>query len=80
MSKYLNFTEAGRSASGLTGIWYIRDKCGAILGSVAWYGPWRKYVCHTADAVFDAGCLREIADFCEQLTEKHKASKSGAAT
>jgi hypothetical protein len=45
------------------------------LGEVAWLAPWRRYVFHSCDALFDAGCLRELADFCSAETLKRQAAR-----
>lgn len=72
---YLNFVLHGTTASGLTNKWRVHNinDDRNILGWVAWYGPWRKYVFNAGGALFDAKCLREIADFCESQTKEHKA-------
>jgi hypothetical protein len=38
------------------------------LGQIKWYGPWRQY-CYfpTVQAVYSAGCLKDIQDFMEEL-------------
>jgi hypothetical protein len=69
---YLDFALIGNSRSGLTKVWEVKSS--THLGIVSWYGPWRKYTFHNtyADCIFDANCLREIADFCETQTKEHK--------
>ena len=50
-----------------------------ILGTVKWYGQWRKYCfMPNGQTVYEQTCLREIADFCENMTTMHwtTASKS----
>lgn len=45
----------------------------AKLGEVRFYGAWRKYVFSPNGevlAVFDSGCLREIAEFCDERTKE----------
>lgn len=41
---------------------------GGELGIVKWYGAWRQY-CYfpTSQAVYSAGCLRDIANFIVEL-------------
>lgn len=76
---YLQFEEIGRSESG-TIVIAVRDRAGGELGLIRWYGPWRKYTFEPrADTVFDAACLREIADRCELYTERHRAPPKGVA-
>ena len=71
--KYLKFYETGRSGSGLTKIWTVYNTFNTVLGTVQWFSHWRKYTYFSlAQITLDAGCLREIADFCEQETDSHK--------
>ena len=70
---FINFKENGASPSGKTKRWIIEPKAGgAPLGSVRWYGPWRKYVCEITSALFDEGCLRDVADFMEAETRAYR--------
>jgi hypothetical protein len=44
------------------------------LGEVRWFGRWRKYAFFPiGTAVFEADCLRDIAQFCEARTKEHRA-------
>jgi hypothetical protein len=46
----------------------------AVLGDIHWWCNWRRYAFFPSDAtLFDARCLREIADFCEKETKDYKA-------
>ena len=70
---FINFKENGASPSGKTKRWVVESKNGGPqLGSIHWYGPWRKYVCEVTNALFDEGCFREIADFMEAETRAHR--------
>jgi hypothetical protein len=43
------------------------------LGEVKYFVHWRQYVFFPAQvSLFNPGCLREIADFCELETEEHR--------
>ena len=55
----------------------VHSKTGAWLGTVKWYGPWRKYCFfqNDQDCVFDPACLREIADFMADQTVVHRLGK-----
>lgn len=56
-------------------VWTIAED--QRIGMVAWYTPWRKYCfAPTEGTVWDPYCLREIADFVEILTQKHKEAKT----
>lgn len=49
--------------------WLVRGKRNGVeLGEIHWYGAWRQYVFHPReDTLFNAGCLRDIGDFCKQM-------------
>jgi hypothetical protein len=71
------------SPSGKTRTFHVTSaKGGTWLGSIAYYNHWRKYVWMppTSDVVLDAGCLREIADFCATETQRQRGDKVGAGT
>lgn len=77
---WIKFTFHSKSDSGLTSRWSILRTNGVVadgcraLGWVAWYAPWRKYTMFSVEGItFDASCLRDIADFCEQQTREHKS-------
>jgi len=66
--QYLIFTEV-KKTTGKTRIFECRNKKSKIvLGIVKWHGAWRQY-CYfpTIQAVYSAGCLKDIADFISQL-------------
>jgi hypothetical protein len=48
-------------------------KSGGELGIVKWYPGWRQY-CYfpTVQAVYSVGCLKDIAEFIEQLMDNRK--------
>lgn len=58
-----------------TRYWVVRNsKSDDPLGAVEWYVYWRQYCFHAnAQAVFSAGCLQDIADFCERMNKEQKA-------
>jgi hypothetical protein len=46
-----------------------------ILGRISFWGAWRKYVFHAgAGTLYDASCMREIADFTETENKNWRAS------
>lgn len=54
---------------GKTAIWACRNnEGGAELGMVEWYPAWKQY-CYfpTVQAVYSAGCLKDIQDFIGSL-------------
>ena len=74
--KYLRFQMITESPSGKTRTFHVTSaNTGTWLGSVSYYNQWRKYVFTPphGDMVFDAVCLREIADFCQTETNRQRA-------
>ncbi len=77
--KYLIFVQApnpGRKTS----VWECRNKKSqTVLGHVKWYGAWRQY-CYfpMVQAVYNAGCLDDIADFIRQLGVQHGQTRQKA--
>lgn len=73
-AQWIEFVDAGTSKSGVTRIWSVQSKSqGAILGYIQWFGRWRCYAFDPlAETVYNAGCLRDIARFCEQATAEHR--------
>ena len=48
----------------------MNSKSGDVLGSVSYYKRWKKWVIEfQEDCVFDSKCLRDIADFLDQLNK-----------
>lgn len=72
---YLKFEDRGTSDSGKTKRWAVLNSMnGVALGWVQWYSGFRKYVYEGLPGTkYDAGCLRDIADFTESETNKRKA-------
>lgn len=51
-------------------------KSDELLGKIAWYGPWRKYVFYPeSDTLFDPKCLAEITEMLNKLMEERKHDK-----
>lgn len=63
-----------------TKVWVITSKLGGVrLGTVGWWSHWRKYVFTPADrTLYEEQCLRDLADFCEQMTNEHKWKTIGS--
>lgn len=65
-TKFLDFKHQGKFAGGLTDRWTVHSKDGGTLAWIDWYGPWRRYAMHPVNGtLFDAKCLRDIAEFLE---------------
>lgn len=65
------------SAGKKTQVWRVHAiRNLAILGTIKWFGRWRQYVFHPeGDTIFNAGCLRDIADRTEELSKSHRAKR-----
>jgi len=89
-ARWIRFVERRYSIrrSAKTRVWLVlavRD--GLLVGEVRWYSHWRRY-CFIAGAatipfalarfIFDAECLRELADFAEARTREHNAARAAA--
>lgn len=73
MSKYIEFVEKEILPVGKTLSWLIGNKkSDTVIGWIHWHTGFRKYSLYPNDnMVFDVGCLRAIADFCEEKTKAH---------
>ena len=79
-SKYLDFQPADMRPGHKTQWVAVFSKRGMALGYIEWYGPWRQYTFNpTPDTTFNNGCLREIADYCEQLNSEQRAALATGA-
>lgn len=61
--QYIHFVKVADKAK--TSVWSCRNnKTGDELGEIRWYTGWRQY-CYfpTVQAVYSAGCLKDIQDF-----------------
>ena len=77
MATWVEFTEVGDT--GKTKVWHVvttYDGGGTVLGTIKWYGPWRKYSFFpTPTTLFEPTCLREIADFIDKAMAERKAAR-----
>lgn len=73
---YLDFTLLTRADGRKTDVWSVASKRGDSLGVVVFRPAWRKFVfAPENETVYDAVCLREIADFCEEQTRRWKDAR-----
>lgn len=71
--EFISFRDASEYVTGKTKAWVcLNKKSGGALGGVRWHGPWRQYCFFPSDALFSAGCLRDIAEFLEGVREERK--------
>ena len=74
---WIYFENLGR-IKGKTNVYGVWSNDNYILGSIKWFGRWRKYCFFSkGDSIFEQVCLREIAEFCERETTNYKLKKKG---
>lgn len=81
VEKYIEIRDAGESKTGLTRVWRVGNRrTGADVGTIKWYGGFRGYCFYpniedVAWVLFDADCLRLVADFLDVRNRAHRALK-----
>jgi hypothetical protein len=78
MGKWVSFKlEEPRRRELKTDVWHVWNLSeSAHLGTVKWYGPWRKYAFFpAAETLYEQDCLRDIAAFVESETLQHRKGK-----
>lgn len=71
LGKYMVAMQPVNSPSGKTKVWPIHSVSGPQLGTVSFLGRWRCYVFRPMpETVFNAGCMRELVEFCDKHTEE----------
>jgi hypothetical protein len=79
--EHVYFRYEGKSASGATEIWSLLDGNMGMMGHIKWYGPWRRYAWSTVGMpIMESGCLRDVADFLDKLTEERKNARTATPT
>ena len=72
-SRWLQIDERGIQDGRPNWSVFVKGKT-TWLGTVGWYGRWRRYVFFPETAMlFDAACLRELAEFMESQTQPQRA-------
>lgn len=72
---YLQFIDES-NPSQKTKRFVVKNVADQTLGGIQWYGPWRRYVFKVFIlSTYDAGCLKEISEFLDQLMEERKKKK-----
>ena len=62
-----------------TCIWTVYTNDGGCLGEVKWWSGWRKYCFFPASgSLYEQDCLRDIANFCQEVTTIHREPVSAA--
>ena len=75
MSKFLTFIK--NFAPGKTLIFRVTNsKSGEVIGTIKWATNFRKYAFWPHDETYyDAGCLKDIADFITKLMDERKKQR-----
>lgn len=77
--KWIKFVERDTPDGLKTKRWFVFSTVDSgLLGTISWFGRWRKYAFGTNGGVFEETCLRDIADFCEARTHEHREAKRKA--
>ena len=72
--RWVTFDFVGASPSGKTMRVMVHAKeDGETLGIIQWRSGWRCYVFEPANAIFEWGRLRDIANELERMTKEHKS-------
>lgn len=78
MAKWLEFKiqPRGDRKTDIYEVWNKEEH--VLLGRIGWYGAWRCYAFYpcSGNLVFERTCLRDIADFLDQLMEERKKQKA----
>lgn len=74
LGDYLVFRDEGKVKEGaVTHIFSVHNTNGEKLGVVKWFNHWRQYTFQCEKPLtFEQTCLRDIADFVELMTKRHK--------
>lgn len=73
LGKYMFIGAVKKSPSGKTKVWSIVDRHVGLLGTVAWYGPWRCYAFRPCqETVFNGACMDALSEFCKKRTLDHR--------
>jgi hypothetical protein len=64
--------------TGVTQVWFVLpEKSDRPIGVIRWHTSWRKYGFFPENnTIYEEVCLREIADFIEELTKARKAARA----
>jgi hypothetical protein len=76
--RFVDFERQPNSETGVTQFWFVysKGKVAIKIATIQWFGRFRAYSIYPIDeTVYDAKCLREIADFLDLLTaqQRHNA-------
>lgn len=71
---YIDIVRDRSTATGRTSVFTVNVRgTRSPIGQIRWYWSWRKYAFFPNDnTVFDHGCLRDIANFCESESRRQR--------
>ncbi len=71
--KYIWIRNIGRQPGAKTARFEVWSKSPCRIGMIKWYPAWRCYSYFPdPNTLYEKVCLREIADFCEEVTRQQK--------
>lgn len=81
VGNYIAICNLGKIDGRKTNIYEVTtlDGVKVLLGTIKWYGRWRKYVFQPEqETIYEETCLRDIAQFIEDETKAHRAKAKAA--
>jgi hypothetical protein len=78
--KWISFQKDIRKRGAKTDVWHVwslkDQELGSHLGIVSWRSTWRKYAFYPSpQTLFEQDCLRDLAQFIEEETVKHRKGR-----
>jgi hypothetical protein len=75
--KWISCTLVDQPPQRKTKVWTVWSLQSAFyLGRVQWFSRWRRYCFFpNGQAAFEQDCLRDLAEFVESETKKHRIGK-----
>lgn len=74
---FINFKDKGRvSKKAVTHVYEVTSRTnGSLIGFVKWFANWRQYTFLPVNCIMEKTCLRDIADFCDELTQARRKKR-----
>lgn len=67
-TKFIRFIKLDKPKNHKTDIVEIYNSSDDLLGTIKWYGPWRKYCFYPAElTLFDYECLNTILEVLDKM-------------
>lgn len=75
--EHMNFYDEGRVSNGAkTHKFSVTSSYNqSLLGYVKYFAHWRQYTFFPLNCIMNKDCLREVADFCVELTTAHREKR-----